>query len=235
MTATKSGAAGGKKRKWYLYDRMLFILPYTSDRSTTTNVVPLPSDDVVDAEDNMSQASTSSFTSVQHVGTPTPIPSPTLTVDETNHQDPPSNHPGTSESQSQPQHNPRARRPKLFPRKRAKHSEFESEMLKAAQRLGAKKEETDEDEYFFKNLVPKMKLLNTVDKMKCEVEIHMVVLKYVEKVSKNAVAQPERINLSNTYNPCDPPQCSSSPQAANMQHPNQYEEYHYATSQYKQY
>ena len=195
MTATKSGAAGGKKRKWYLYDRMLFILPYISDRSTRTNVAPLSSDEDRDAENNMSQASTSSFTSVQHVDTLTPITS--STVDETNHQDPPSNHPGTSESQFQPQHNPRPRRPKLFPQQRAKHSVFESEILKAARRLCTIRKETDEDEYFFKNLVPKMKLLNTVDKMKCQAEIHMVVLKYVEKASENAVAQPERI-VSNT-------------------------------------
>ena len=60
--------------------------------------------------------------------------------------------------------------------------------------MGAKKEETNEDEYFFKNLVPKMKLLSIVDKMKCQAEIHMVVLKYVVKASENAVARPERIN-----------------------------------------
>ncbi|GFS18218.1 LINE-1 retrotransposable element ORF2 protein [Elysia marginata] len=65
-TKSKSGSAGGKKKKWYLHDRMLFILPYISDRNTTSNVLPVPSDeDALDDADNMSQASASSFTAGQ--------------------------------------------------------------------------------------------------------------------------------------------------------------------------
>ncbi|GFO43265.1 hypothetical protein PoB_006977000 [Plakobranchus ocellatus] len=116
MTTSKSGAAGGKQRKWYLYDCILFIVPYISDRSTTSNVPSVSSDeDVLDDEDTMSQASTSSFNSAQNVDTLTPASLPTLAIEEScNH----SNHPSTSETQPQTQQNPRPRRPKLFPQRR---------------------------------------------------------------------------------------------------------------------
>lgn len=224
---------------------MLFILPYLSDRSTTTNVAPLSSDeDVLDADDNMSQASTSSFPSAKRIDTPTPTPSPTPAPDETNNQDLPATRPVTSDSHSLPQQNARPRRPKLFPQHRAQQSEFESEMLRAAQRLGDKKVETDEDEYFFKNLIPKIKLLNTVEKMKCQAEIHMVVLKYVEAASNSAVLQPEpgqqtppNSSVYHQYNsPYRPArgQSTYNLQTTYMQSPNQYEEYEYTTSQYQQ-
>ena len=32
MTTAKSGAAASKKKKWYLYDSMLFLLPFLMDR-----------------------------------------------------------------------------------------------------------------------------------------------------------------------------------------------------------
>ena len=150
---------------------MLFILPFLSDRSTTTNVAPLSSDeDVLDSEDSTSQASTSSCPSTQRMDTPTP----TL-PDETNNQDPPATRPVRSDSTSQPQQSAAPRRPKLFPQHRAQQSQFEFEMLRAAQRLGEKKVETvetDEDEHFFKSLIPNIELLNTVDKMKCQAELH---------------------------------------------------------------
>ena len=190
LTTNKSGAAGSKKRKCYLYDRMLFSLPFLGDRSTTTNVAPLSSDeDVLDSEDSTSQASTSSCPSTQCMDTPTP----TL-PDETNNQDPPATRPVRSDSTSQPQQSAAPRRPKLFPQHRAQQSQFEFEMLRAAQRVGEKKVETveiDEDEHFFKSLIPKIKLLNTVDKMKCQAELHMVVLKYVEAASNSTVLQRE--------------------------------------------
>ncbi|GFO18961.1 hypothetical protein PoB_004546600 [Plakobranchus ocellatus] len=241
MTTNKSGAAGGKKRKWYLYDRMLFIVPLNiSDTSTTSNVPPVSSDeDVLDDEDTMSQASTSSFISAQNVDTLTPAPLPTLAIDESCNQDTPSNHPTTSESQPQAQQNPRPRRPKLVPQRRAQATEFEAEMLKAAQRLATKQVESDEDEHFFKNLihVPKMKLLNIVDKMKCQAEIHMVVLKYVEKASDSAVLQPERVYQTPVHTSTallhqrnTKYHSSHSPQTTHMQNPIQYEEYQYTTS-----
>ncbi|GFO43266.1 hypothetical protein PoB_006977100 [Plakobranchus ocellatus] len=117
-------------------------------------------------------------------------------------------------------------------------------MLKAAQRLATKHVESDEDEHFLKNLIPKMKLLSTVDKMKCQAEIHTVVLKYVEKASDSAVVQPERVYQTpppNTsayqYSPSAPAQhqISHNPQTTHMQNPIQYEEYQYTTTQYQQY
>ncbi|GFO36697.1 hypothetical protein PoB_006320200 [Plakobranchus ocellatus] len=101
---------------------MLFIVPYISNRSTTSNVPSVSSDeDVLDDEDTMSQASTSSFTSAQNVDTLTSAPLPTLAIEEScNH----SNHPTTSETQPQAQQNPRP----LFPQRRTEASEFEAEI-----------------------------------------------------------------------------------------------------------
>ncbi|GFN87886.1 hypothetical protein PoB_001439200 [Plakobranchus ocellatus] len=59
---------------------------------------------------------------------------------------------------------------------------IETEMIEAAKRLGNKNEhEISEEEHFFENLVPKLKQMSPLDRMECQGEIHMIVLKYMKK------------------------------------------------------
>ncbi|GFN88876.1 hypothetical protein PoB_001538200 [Plakobranchus ocellatus] len=140
----------------------------------------------------MAQGSTSSFSSPENIDIPPPAP--LLAIDESCNQDPPSNYPTTSESQPQTQQNSHQRRPKPFPQCRAQASEFEAEMLKAAQQLATKKIESDEDEHFFKNLIQKNEAAEHCGQNKVPAQIHMIVLKYVEKASDSAVVLPEQVH-----------------------------------------
>lgn len=239
MTNSKSGSAGGQKKKWYLYDRMQFILPYMMDRNTSTNMSICSDEDGVDNEDTMSQASASSLTFSPQFDTPTPFP-----TNEDIETQPRANPPTQQKDDHQ---NLRRKRQRPFPQQRAtQQSEFEDEMLKAAKRLGEKNKvatEVDEDEHFFKSLVPNMKLLSAIDKMECRAEIQIVVLRYMKKAQQasSPAQQPEIVR----YSPPDPstyiyssPGTSTSGQAQvthNRQSSQEYHQFSASHSQYHQY
>ncbi|RUS91301.1 hypothetical protein EGW08_000915 [Elysia chlorotica] len=173
-TTCKSGSAGGKKKKWYLYDRMLFILPFISDRNTASNVTAISSDEDIDnGDDNMSQASSTSFTFSFSQATSTPDPLPPNTIADSE----------LSEASTSAEEKPQPKFPQSRKRKR---TDFEREMLRAVQRLGARKEsqkseELDEDEYFFKSLVPKMRRMDITNKIACQGKILNIVLEHIIK------------------------------------------------------
>ena len=184
----KSGSAGGVKRKWYLYDRMLFVKAYTGCRQSTTNMEPLsPDDDTAAGADVAPQNSPSSF-SLEASGSraPTPLNGSTAEIDPDilTHQE------------SSPKNNDNInKRPKRsFPQERASQGAFETEMIDAAKRLANnKKQEISEEEHFFLNLVPKLQQMSPLDRMECRGEIHMVVLKYMKR-SLNSTSSVARHN-----------------------------------------
>ncbi|KAK3763711.1 hypothetical protein RRG08_022745 [Elysia crispata] len=184
----KSGSAGGVKRKWYLYDRMLFVKAYTGCRQSTTNMEPLsPDDDTAAGADVAPQNSPSSF-SLEASGSraPTPLNGSTAEIDPDilTHQE------------SSPKNNENInKRPKRsFPQERASQGAFETEMIDAAKRLANnKKQEISEEEHFFLNLVPKLQQMSPLDRMECQGEIHMVVLKYMKR-SLNSTSSVARHN-----------------------------------------
>lgn len=122
----------------------------------------------------MSQASSSSFTFFCSQATSTPDTLTPNTIADSE------NEPSTS-AKEKPQMQPK------FPQSRKrKTTEFETEMLRAAQRLGEKKEsekkeEFDEDELFLKSLVPKMKRMDIANKMACQGKILNIVLEHIIK------------------------------------------------------
>ncbi|GFO00593.1 hypothetical protein PoB_002709800 [Plakobranchus ocellatus] len=55
-------------------------------------------------------------------------------------------------------------------------------MIEAAKRLGNKKEhKISEEEHLFKNLVLRLQQMSPLDRMECQGEMHMIVLKYMKK------------------------------------------------------
>ena len=155
---------------------MLFIKPYTNDRKTTSNMEPLSPLDQATGDDAASQVSASSVTlepsrsleSIEELEV-VQLPEPVQTSDEQI-----LTHTAKRPKRPFPQH-----------RNRRYQGSFESEMLEAAKRLGQKKE-MSEEEHFFKILVPKLQEMSPFDKMECQAEIHMVVLKYMRRRAPSA-------------------------------------------------
>ncbi|GFN87538.1 transcription factor adf-1 [Plakobranchus ocellatus] len=174
----KSGSAGGVKRKWYLHDRMLFIKAYTGVRQTSTNMEPLSLDDnTANNADLAPQNSPSSF-SLEASESRAPTPSNGSTAEAEIIQDVMTQ----DESSATNRRNVNKRPKKSFPQQQASQSAFETEMIEAAKRLGHRKElEISEEEHYFKNLVPKLQQMSPLDRMECQGEIHMIVLKYMKK------------------------------------------------------
>ena len=143
-------------------------------------------EDLPDYKSDLSQAISTS----QCGDTPLSSPTPEDKGDED--QDYLANLATTSSSQSHPQPKTSRRIPKSCPQQRTQEPEMETEAFERGQHLMLERRDsvphaqTDEDEYFFKSLIPKMKLLSTIEKMECQAEIHNVVLKYVKLASAKA-------------------------------------------------
>lgn len=159
---------------------MLFVKAYTGDRQTTTNMEPLsPDDDTAAVADVASQNSSSAF-SLEASGSRAPTPSNESITAETEEIGQYVNTHDESTPKNRENVKKRLKRP--FPQQRASQGAFENEMIEAAKRLGHKKDqEISEEEHFFKNLVPKLQQMSPLDRMECQGEIHMIVLKYMKK------------------------------------------------------
>ncbi|GFR69661.1 transcription factor Adf-1 [Elysia marginata] len=184
------GAAGFKKRKWYLYDRLLFILPYLSDKNSSDSMAILSVDNEINKDDQEGMSQTLPF--VQF--TDTTIPSSTLEDEANEGNDHLLNSAAPlASADSSPKFEDNARHctPNSFSQQQPKQAEPETEKIKSTagqaphshivREERARLPETDEDEHFFKSLIPKIRLLNVIDKMECQAEIHSVVLKYLKK------------------------------------------------------
>ena len=185
--APKSGSAGGMKRKWFLFDRMLFLKSCMPDRKTTTNMAaPTPDDDTaIDELSPLSPSSLPSFASGSQATSPSSCGAvgntgAAVLSPEDKHQD---------EELETPikKFRPTSTTPRMhknpFPQHRRPVCEFDAGLLEAAKRIGSKEEkELSEEEHFFKNLVPKLQNMNPIERMECQQEIHAVVLKYMKKV-----------------------------------------------------
>ncbi|KAK3804440.1 hypothetical protein RRG08_042200 [Elysia crispata] len=198
-TYQKSGSAGRKRKKWYLYDNMLFVLPHLLDRKTESNISESDNEDtehMIQVEE-ASQASSSSFvfapinspSQSPHVSTPTP-------VDASSQDD----QPRVNAPHTRPQTKRSVRRPP-YPQER--HDiHLDVEMIQTLKGLSQKQEDTnnDEDLIFFKSLLPKMKLLNPDEKMECQYEMHTLMMRYVRN---------HKVNSSSSR---APPEMLASPQ-----------------------
>ena len=181
MTTAESGAAASKKKKWYLYDSMLFLLPFLMDRKTCSN---LSDDSDVDdgstlhASDANFQAPVESFSFSQDTDIQSQDSLPQESVSEQS--------PAVADTQSQGkttgQTSSIKKRRAKFPQERAERDSLDRDILQAIKDMGGRHTETkvdeDEDELFFRSLVPKLKRLDPLTKMECQAEINAQTLKF---------------------------------------------------------
>ena len=166
LTTTRSGSGADKQKKWYLYDSLLFLLPYIGDRATCSNLSP---------EQNEETGSTLGSESPKDISY-TPSPAPTAASTSTQSQG----------SEVEPLLTPRPRKRK-FPQQRDAVNLMDQKMLETISSIGDKltqKEAPDEDELFCKSLVSKIRRLDPFSKLECQAEIQMVILKYMRQSSQ---------------------------------------------------
>lgn len=167
MVTFKSGSAASRKKKWFLYDAMSFLIPHVSDRPTSGNIC----DEYVQ-EDTCSEASTQDST----------LTSQFVNMSSNNYEN---DTPVASTSQEILVVDADAATPqptKKYKRKKDSQESIDQEILQTLKNIpNVSREEEDEDLLFFKALVPKMKCLNDIQKMELQGELHSVVLKHIKR------------------------------------------------------
>ncbi|GFR64704.1 hypothetical protein ElyMa_000184200, partial [Elysia marginata] len=97
-----------------------------------------------------------------------------------------STQPQAVEVHAQPLLTPRpgAARKRKYPQERYTANPVNDKMLDTISRIGTKlaqKEVLDEDEYFCRSLISKIKSLDPFSKLECQAEIQMVILRYMRR------------------------------------------------------
>lgn len=175
LTTVKSGAPAEKKKKWYLYDNMMFLLPHMSDRKTCSNLSDPDTDD-----DKMSQISDVSIplSDVSIQGPSTSFQQDIISQAECSASE-------QAEAATRPATTMNACRKRKAKFPTSHKDSLDSDILQAIKSMGETPAqatpEPDEDSHFFQSLVPKMKILDPLAKMECQTEIQMLVLKYVRR------------------------------------------------------
>lgn len=164
---TKSGQAASKKKKWYLFDIMSFLIPYYSSRETEGNLSY--------EEDKLEENEPHDSSDIESQPSPAPSPVPPSPDDNL-----------TQKTFKKPQQQRK--------RKGDCNTEFNMEVLKALK----EPEAVDENELFFKSLLPSMKKLNDIQVMEFKVEVHSLLLKYRKQSNKpqNSAAEPSPSMIS---------------------------------------
>lgn len=196
---------------------MSFLAPFLADRPTSSNI------------SDLSDAS-SDYDINQHISpSQAPVASTATTDPETADasrsqvQNEPSNQP----PESQDTHlqggseRPRISRKRNFPQTHSPGPNLDNLVIKAIQDLGAgisKKTsaDVDEDEHYCLSLVPKMKKLDPISKMRCQMDIHGVLLKYLTRTEPHTT-QEHREEHIYTYPPNVPQNISRMPAHSNIE------------------
>ncbi|XP_041353601.1 uncharacterized protein LOC121371635 [Gigantopelta aegis] len=150
---SKSGSSF--KRKWPLFDQMSFLIPYIQPRES--KFANLLEEDCQEENDRESTGS---------IDQSTPV------ADDISNQFPSRWQSTSFASESIRQTRKRSHSP-------SGTSLFDTEVLKALRQADS----YDENEYFFKSLVPHMKSLEPIARMQCRLEIQNVVLKHMKEAA----------------------------------------------------
>ncbi|GFN98994.1 transcription factor adf-1 [Plakobranchus ocellatus] len=184
LTIVKPVAVGEKRKKWYLYNNMLFLLPHLTDRKPCFNWAGSESDD----EEFISTNSEEGIPLVDSI-----LPEPSGPASVADPSDPEDSQPQTSTGGQQqavsiPGIRVKRKRKANFPQEDSKEFvRLDSDYLQDSSKnsgvkIGQPVVEKDEDELFLQSMVPKLKLLDPLMKQECHAEIHMLILKYVRAV-----------------------------------------------------
>ena len=165
MTKTTSGQAASKKRKWYLYDFLTFLVPSCSTGVTSGNLQ-------LDDEDNAASS-----------GDETSLNSP-LTV-QSDESSLPAENSLPHESSLPAFSSARAKKPSRCSKRKEQLTAIDREVLQA---LKEPEKEIDENELFFRSLLPAMKTLDLVQTLELRSEIQRLVLSHVKSAQTGRTA-----------------------------------------------
>ncbi|GFR92748.1 transcription factor Adf-1 [Elysia marginata] len=177
MTSFKSGSAGGKIRKWYLYDALSFLIPFLGDRPTTSNIGSQDS-----GESDLIESSSMS-----------PFPISDINCGQETQEKSHSREGEEEEEQQQQQQCKvsQGRKKKFTHERMLKSSMLDMEMIQTMKDLGEGVAKSirpervyDEDELCCLSLVPKMKELDTIAKLECQAELNSVVIKHLRAMQR---------------------------------------------------
>ena len=124
MSSLKSGSGSGKKRKCFLYDSLLFLVPHLNNRKTETNMPESSDEDIPDLDESMSLDPSLST----H-----PPPTPATRQEETAINEDVN---ATTENPRTPQRSTKCRRRTKFPHERKSQADIDSKLLTAITTLG---------------------------------------------------------------------------------------------------
>lgn len=195
-TTFKSGSGGKSHKKWYLYDNLLFLLPFVDEGSTSTTNLMEESVTFQDSQQESLQDSQLPGESLEQeyiMGGNLSSTSPGL-----------QNATSLEEPRPDPSHKPNftinaigpksqmAKRKRPFPQERqSSASPFDEEMLNALkgmreQQQVQQKKSLDDDEQFLLSLSPVMKSLDTISKFEFRGELNDIALRYLRRAHQHA-------------------------------------------------
>ncbi|XP_005094780.1 uncharacterized protein LOC101849913 isoform X2 [Aplysia californica] len=191
-TTFKSGSGGKGPKKWYLYNNLLFLVPFVDGRSTSTT------SNLVEGLKNEQECQRASFHQEETLDDNLSSASPGRP-----------NSSSLEDSRPGPSCTPNATIQPLapLPKKKRPHSQarqdslspFDVEMLNALKVLQKqRKARPDDDEQFLLSLLPALKSLDPVSKFELRGELNATALKYLRRTQQPSQSQgqghPSRLN-----------------------------------------
>lgn len=169
MSTTVSGQAAKKRRKWYLYDFLTFLIPTCSTGETSSNLPDIGDLLNPDQDDNGSLVDQ---------------------IQETQSQDT-QDHPSDDDSLVSDVAPLRKNRPIRCSRKGQDTSAIDKQVIDAF-REAQNEMPIDENEHFFKSLMPIMKTLDVMQALELRGEIQKLVFSFVKSLKTRETHAPQQ-------------------------------------------
>ena len=216
LTRKPESAGGTSKKKWYLYNSMLFLLPYVStDQKICSIKLSHESDDEVGVFSNMPLNCSFSTPGASNSRVKGSLPTPDFGVSQegddcdlkmdVHDADSSSssdslygfsgaqlNTASTADTNAQLNTTSTAdtkSKKRRFPQETQEQNPRVNDILGAIISMSSKpieKSNDDEDELFLRSLAPKLKLLDPLLKLQCQADMQMVLVKYIKQQATNA-------------------------------------------------
>ncbi|GFN99629.1 hypothetical protein PoB_002613500 [Plakobranchus ocellatus] len=173
---------------------MTFLLPHITDNKTSSNLSDISDqeEDNINSTDESQMPQSIDESQILDDGIEAPTvdaPRPTASVDKGK------------------------RKRAKFPQERAFASTIDKEIFTAIKNISVttpRSEPEDEDEFFFKSPIPKMKTLDPITKWELQTELQMLVLRYVKRSGKLTYTSDEGSSRRLAHRPAIPHQGARS-------------------------
>ena len=211
-TTFKSGSEGKGHKKWYLYDNLLFLLPFVADLNTSTSsnlVEELHECQQWSQQESPKEFQETSFRRNTILHDNLPATSAGRPIAATSLED---SLPGPKcplNKNTPATRIPQRKRP--YPQERQyAASPFDAEMLNTLKVMQQQQKETrDEDEHFLLSFVPVMKSLDSISKFEFRGELNATALRYLRR-TQQTTQLPDQGHSSRTSIPSSV--CTEHPQ-----------------------